>query len=229
MDPVWLFTNNPRTNLPYFCDTSVIPVRFDPALDIPNAAAAEMSSTITPIENYIWASSYLYNPHWATCNHNGNAPGTTNAMYGQQVSWYIRASQYPPTETVVCDMIRDTIIIAHRTNTSFKYNLGFIDGHVTTVQDSKYIFKIPNTGRWPGTSTTGNPLGALDDDIDILEAEADNRDPATSPGVSGATLWMGAGAYIYRVQKDAAASMVGASPTSPSTDTNTNHPAVPWL
>jgi prepilin-type processing-associated H-X9-DG protein len=229
-DPVWLFANNPTTGLPNFCSTSVTPVRYDPGIDIPNMAAAEYpgTGTQTPTENYVWASSYLYNPHWAFCNGAGNFPGTTNAKLGAQVSWYIKVSQYPATETVACDMIRDTIIIPHRSRNVFKYNLAFIDGHVSTVQDNKVLFGIANGSsgaRWP--SQANGPLQALDDDIDILEAMADGRNPFTSPGVLGATLYgySATNPYVYRVQKDSGSAPAG---IPGATDNSTNHPAVPW-
>jgi hypothetical protein len=72
--------------------------------------------------------------------------------------------------------------------------------------------------RWPcnnnGLTTTastnnntfngGGGIGALDDDVDILEAEANNADPSKTAGDPGATLWAGDGPYVYRVQKASA-------------------------
>jgi prepilin-type N-terminal cleavage/methylation domain-containing protein/prepilin-type processing-associated H-X9-DG protein len=234
-DPVALSAINAKTGLPYYCDLTVTPVRFDPGIDTAALGSALSSSTtVTPDEGYVWSSSYLYNPHWTQSSNSSYFPGTTTAMYGAQVSWYTKVSQYPPTQALVCDMINYTTVIPHRTSSSFKYNLAFIDGHVTTVQD-KVLFGIANGSgaRWPGASTTSAPLQALDDDIDILEAEADNRAPATSPGVEGATFYgylpgtAQANPYVYRVQKGSSSSPL--YPTlSGSTDASTNHPAVPW-
>jgi len=223
-DVGFLAATNSQTNQPNYYSTSVAPVRFDPALPSPSDLAASLGGSSAL---FLYSSSYLYNPYWANCSLNKNWPGTTgDTMYNKHVSWYTKASAYSPYKPVCCDMIWGPNLIVHKTRTNDVFNLGFIDGHVTTVQDKilTHIGQGSDAARWPNNGT-GSSYDPLDDDLDILAAEADNRDPTKSPGDLGATLW---GVYVYRVWKDDTASLLGTSPVQKSADTNTNHPAVPW-
>ncbi len=229
-----LAATDPATGKPRFYSPGVCPVRYDPGLDISQIAGSVAGAT--PGEEYAINSSYMYNPYWAVST---TAEG---GVANPQVSWYIKVADYDKYKPLACDMIATPGLAAHVNKTTIGFNLAFIDGHVSTVTDKLFLKYGPapsSTGtwiRWPvnddGKSTTGETnggrynggggIGAIDDDIDILAAEARGVDPATSPGVPGATLWMGNGPYIYRVQKGATSQLVTANPRQ------TNRPIVSW-
>jgi prepilin-type processing-associated H-X9-DG protein len=244
-DAAWMSTKNPKTGLYNYCDTSVAPVRFDPALPVGDLALAEASPpNNTAEQNFVYASSYLYNPHWALTSIVSTWPSGGTATFGSQVSWYTKVGQYSPYKALACDMVWNWTTVAHHTASSVKFNLAFIDGHVSTVNDTKAMYHMYNGGTpapsWPGVGSgqpygTNAPLMRMDDDIDILEAEADGRDPETSPGDLGATLYIynssgGVGSatyqpFVYRVQKGSSSAPYPVS----TSDNATNHPLVPWL
>jgi prepilin-type processing-associated H-X9-DG protein len=185
-------------------DRNYLPIRWDPALQGQATSGGNEFS-----------SDYIYNPHWQYLNATaytqwaakggttGNTPGigvpiSNNATTGA----YFKISQYPQTLALCTDMIWDQASIAHlRGHGTFAYyNLLFVDGHVTSVQDS-YVLKLfnktdpgivaeigPSSNAGGGTlaaakafylspvlsdtTNTTNQLWLLDDYLDILEVEA---------------------------------------------------------
>ena len=136
-------------------------------------------------------------------------------------------------------------LAAHPRNGYYAFNLAFIDGHVATVNDKllaqgKVAWPEPN-GPVPPAGQTGENLTGLDDVIDVLETEADGRDPAVSVGdptpvvlTSAVTLTgpQGPGystnpptSWILRLQATATS-----APWNKATFASgkTYHPLVPW-
>ena len=125
-------------------------------------------------------------------------------------------------------------MVAHASNrnTIYSFNMAFIDGHVTTVNDKILAtFKTGAGIQWPSTANVASKdqgLYALDDDLDILETEADGRDPFTSNAdpflprfdTSGGA----ADPYIFREQNSSSSNANDGSHPS-----DTDHPFVPWL
>jgi prepilin-type processing-associated H-X9-DG protein len=135
------------------------------------------------------------------------------------VSWYRRLSDYSPYRALVTDLIYSAGTVPHpnSTGTAATFNLAFMDGHVTSVQDT-YI--EAGSTRWPSSATGTMPI--LDDCIDTLETEADGRNPATEGGDPLMPPMFGystSDPYIYRLQHGS-----GAAPGT----SQSYHPLVPW-
>ena len=140
------------------------PVHFDPNLDAANLAAQV---------DWAYSSDYLYNPHWGFTSAAGTWPGPYhNAMYGTEVSWYHRLTDYSQYRAVVTDLIYSPGTLPHPNNdlTRATFNLAYMDGHVSSVQDTLIC---AGSARWPASSS--GKLNTTDDCIDILETEADGR------------------------------------------------------
>lgn len=173
---------NPATDLGY------LPIRWDPAVQgQPSANSLALGA------------SYQFNPHWAFVNWNlfqatagkmANAGGVGNES--DYTDWYQRLSQYPPYAVLACDMVWDPASISHvRSNgKAAAFNLLYPDGHVVSQTDSYVIQEMQPTGPSSLTAlsnqvTVGsianqgyNPgLEHFDDYMDILETEADGRNP----------------------------------------------------
>jgi prepilin-type processing-associated H-X9-DG protein len=78
--------------------------------------------------------------------------------------------------------------VPHPGNSTWTYNLGFIDGHVTSVADTILATCSPTTG--DGTAdgyAVRMPLQleTIDSDLDVLETEADGRNPVTTTAEPG--------------------------------------------
>jgi prepilin-type N-terminal cleavage/methylation domain-containing protein len=197
----WLMTNNPNTGEPNYFSTNIAAVRYDPGIDIAAIqSAAGNHSTYNPL---IYSSSYVFNPHWALTSVSGTWPGTGAAVNvatattgGDAVEAYVKVSGYDPYRTLCCDLqmgslAGNSVIVGlqpHLGSASLTYNLGFIDGHVATVPD-KVLFQANNkngSGTYDGKPVRlPNGLEAWESDLDILETEADGRDPMSSGGDPG--------------------------------------------
>ena len=215
-------------DLPYlvnnFTSTKVAPVRFDPALPTPSDLAG-FSGATSMANAFLYSGSYWYNPHWAMCSLTSNFPGTTTSMYNQAVTWYTTASSFDRYKTICCDLVWLPELVAHNRGTSQTFNLAFMDGHVASVNTNIFLKYNQGTSpalRWPGQA--GGSV-SFDDDIDILEAIADGRDPMVSGGDPADPPYHGN--FEYRIQNAG-----GSTPLYPtasgSTDNKTYKPAVPW-
>jgi len=174
-------------------DTTLAPVRFDPAVSPNELANVYTASTSAAVCS---SSSYLFNPHytWTAAIPNGGTwpdPASpcsyTNGNNLPLVSAYVRVADYDKYYALACDMIFDPTTVAHQSGSNWTFNLAFIDGHVASVTDSVLMTTAPTgalatyQGYQVRMPTVGG-LAGLDDSLDILEAEADGRNPVTGGG-----------------------------------------------
>lgn len=156
------------------------PIRFCPG------QGGVIGGIMTSDHNF-W-TTYAFNPHATTINPaywasvqaahpgltgmGGNTPGVTATS--PTVIWYPKISNYPQYCALASDMIYNVGSFGHLRNhgRSITVNLLFPDGHVSQVDD-QYVLEGMN-----GTLNAlyGVPTG-LDDNLDILETEADNGNP----------------------------------------------------
>jgi prepilin-type N-terminal cleavage/methylation domain-containing protein len=249
--PDWLMAINPATGNPNYYSMGVAPVRFDPgAGDIGYEVAGMSGSHASGDAAVVWSSSYEFNPHWGFTSlggkwANGNTINTCSATNsgGDEVSWYTKISSFNPNKALVTDLnscgaeanTNFVGFVPHMGRSAWVYNLGFIDGHVATVQDkammhctagtySGYPIRIP-------TDTEG-----YDSMLDTLEAEADGRDPVTSggdPTMPPLTRLLGTGnsgsPFEYRLEGPSGANVPGEQTNSSKPGYMQYHPSVPWL
>jgi prepilin-type N-terminal cleavage/methylation domain-containing protein len=131
-------------------------------------------------------SSYMLNPHWSWSSY---GQGSGNATY--MVTWYRKLTDYPPQQALACEFMyglgspTTSGLLPHPgpagpggSQTAY-WNLLMRDGHVATVFD-EYILGVTNGG-------IGNKIGdrRFDDCLDILETEADGRNPNRSMALPG--------------------------------------------
>jgi prepilin-type processing-associated H-X9-DG protein len=206
----------------HYTDHSYAPVRICPAL-ADNADVGILLGAGNGGTGYFLFSntSYLYNPHWAYSSLTGTWPNGGAAELGSMVSWYTKVSNFDPYKCLACDMIYQPGLVAHVNRASDTFNLAFIDGHVTAVTDK--ILSNPHSGAlWPKAQEAVSAvagLTTLDDDLDILETEADGRNPSTANADPALAAYESVSTpYIDREQ----------SPTGKA-GSNTDHPPVPWL
>ncbi|MDP9175518.1 MAG: prepilin-type N-terminal cleavage/methylation domain-containing protein [Planctomycetota bacterium] len=136
-----------------------------------------------PIFTTAWQSSYFFNPSWlnmadgvplaSTPGQKATAPtdGTYNEAY--KVTWYQKITKMPPYIALATDMMYNVGLAASHmpTKNYATWNLLFPDGHVQSVGDRQ-------VEEWINDKTRPvNGLHRLDDMIDILETEADGRNP----------------------------------------------------
>jgi prepilin-type N-terminal cleavage/methylation domain-containing protein len=168
-------------------NSSFAPVRWCPAQDL----ASLPSGT----------SSYYMNPHWSF----------TTAGTGLHVVWFKKISDYPKTLAMLTEIYFNPTLsysgassISHPGPGKTSYwNILLPDGHVATVTD-KYLelyFNLPGNVEQINSGITSGQMYAFDDALDILETEADGRNPANGkfsalglPGYStpnNSTPWYG--------------------------------------
>jgi prepilin-type processing-associated H-X9-DG protein len=212
----------------HYTDSTYGAVRYCPALQATDMATALAAQGTTTAADFVSSSSYLYNPHWGASILTGKWPGDANAEQGTLVSWYTKVSQYSPYFCLACDMVYSPALIAHQNKyrTINTFNLAFIDGHVASVNDK---FTVNDT-RWPNQLSVANDNVTTDDIIDLLETEADGRDPSKAIADPSMYAWWGDGQtnqqwMIRREQANDSSNPVAGI----GADTKTDHPAVPWL
>lgn len=159
-------------------NTNVAPFRFCPAQE----------SEVDNVQQR-YESSYFFNPHWAYSSLDPT-PGTN------MVTWFKKITDMPHQYCLACDMVYNGDSACHCTTAErargiCKWNVLFPDGHVDTAVD-KYVLPAM-LGAAAGGSGAGSPVSStfaparrLDDYIDIIETEADGRDPSTTtanPGI----------------------------------------------
>jgi len=132
-------------------------------------------------------SSYMLNPHWSWSRY-GEAAGGAPAY---QVTWYRKIADYPSQQALACEFSFGTdsagaiqLYYPHPgSGKSAYWNLLMRDGHVATVLDS-YL-----AGMQASAPIVKNLAPAkiqrFDDALDVLETEADGRDPAKSMALPG--------------------------------------------
>ncbi len=216
-DAAFLGATNPVTGLPNYCDTAICPVRYDPAID-PSVLAITMGGGTHPgtALAFCYSSSYLYNPHWAI---------TSSSLYpGGGVSWYRRVSDFNPYKALVTDLSIGALggtsanawlgAVPHPGRSTWTYNLGFIDGHVTSVADTILSTCSPTTGDGVALGYAVRmplQLETIDSDLDVLETEADGRNPVlitADPGKVPLDRTFGynsSSPFEYRIQGPSAA------------------------
>jgi prepilin-type processing-associated H-X9-DG protein len=195
------------------------PVRIDPAL-LANDYNGVIGSTNNPgLWDLVYSTSYLYNPHWTFSSLSGTC-------YQGGVSWYTNLKNFDSYKVLACDDVIEQGLAAHPRNGYYAFNLAFIDGHVTTVND-KLLAK--GTVAWPEPNgplpSTANLTG-LDDAIDVLETEADGRDPSVAGGDPAMPPKPSTGyPWSLRLQQKLTSTPFSSPATAAG---NTWHPAVPW-
>jgi prepilin-type N-terminal cleavage/methylation domain-containing protein/prepilin-type processing-associated H-X9-DG protein len=206
-----------------YWDQTQAPIRIDPAWAGQNA---DLAATVPAQQSYdvVYASSYLFNPHYAWCN------SLSSPCYGGKVSWYTKVSAFSPTRVLVCDMIAEPALVAHPRSGYDAFNMAFIDGHVATIND-KLLAK--GTVLWPGMANSSGAaqttpqstlnIDSLDDAIDVLETEADGRDPSKAGGdASMPPLSLSTSPWSKRL------STSNPGTANATMGTATWHPNVPW-
>jgi len=156
--------------------TSFAPFRWCPAVPPENMTSTEFG------EN----SSYLLNPHWSNSSYNVS-PGAPYPTY--IATWYRKISDYPAQQALACESMfqlgnSNGIVVPHPgSGHTATWNLLMRDGHVATVTDP-YI--LPLNTATPINRKLGAPSNnTFDDALDILETEADGRNPMTSVALPG--------------------------------------------
>jgi prepilin-type N-terminal cleavage/methylation domain-containing protein len=145
--------------------TSVAPFRFCPA---------QTPGQIGSIQTQ-WQSSYWYNPHWILKND-----------YTSYVTWFLKITDIPKTYCLACDMVYSYGTSAYHgiptTTGTVDWNVLFPDGHVAPAVDNHILGLIGPTN---SAETVIGTIRRWDDYIDIMETEADGRDPTKSMADQG--------------------------------------------
>jgi len=148
----------------------------------------------------------MFNPHYAYSSVAAGAPATKT-----QTEWYHFLKDFSPYKALAADSIFDVADINHLRKQAgvyvSTYNMVFKDGHVASVND-KYVY-----ASLAGRGGTGGIPVRLEDNLDVLEAEADGRNPAQSAGDPTHPLAT-PNSLVYRIVN------IGGAPDY--------HPFVPW-
>jgi prepilin-type N-terminal cleavage/methylation domain-containing protein len=202
-----------------------IPLRFAPVRWCP--AQDPANTGIAPLGTGEDGSSYYMNPHWSFTRANNipyqssippasPLPTLTNASPYTTVhtTWFRKITDYPKTMAMLTEIYFNPTVGYYGTssishpgpgNTAY-WNILLPDGHVATVND-KYLILYFNLGGTTDQINSGvsaglyAPLVAFDDTLDILETEADGRNPVNGkysgmalpgyPGSSNSTPYYG--------------------------------------
>jgi prepilin-type N-terminal cleavage/methylation domain-containing protein len=227
---------------PYFHSPDAAPIRFDPAVNAQDMAFLIQTNTATS-QTWGWSSDYGFNPHWAWCGAWGSkwlGDGTTNTNpTGNQVSQYNRLSQYSQYRCMVCEIIYAPGVAPHLSSDqlSGKFNLAYSDGHVVTVQDTalfnpvgvtaaRWPYWVPASGSTPAQWKDNGGISSFEDDLDVLETEAQGRNIYTQTADPNDKLQIpSTGAPFHDRLRNSNSDNSSASSASPPTD---DHPIVPW-
>jgi prepilin-type N-terminal cleavage/methylation domain-containing protein/prepilin-type processing-associated H-X9-DG protein len=214
-----------------YYDPSLVKVRFDPAVN-----NVELAGQGAP---FVYSGNYFFNSHMGVHSQHDNWYNTSNSAYGATVSAYIKISQVPPTRCIVSDMLWNKACVAHRRSDAWIFNLAFADGHVASVTDKilKTTDATTGIGSYNGAVVympVKYGLPDVEDDLDILEAEADGHDPTVSGG-DPTQPPIGTVAYtppITAVHANIFNNRLCQSGTDAMSNTATKivswHPVVPW-
>jgi prepilin-type N-terminal cleavage/methylation domain-containing protein len=174
-------------------NSSFAPIRWCPAVDLSSPPAG-------------LSSSYFMNPHWSYTTA-GSAVGATITGQGPagsfsfpnasgvvvHTTWFRKITDYPKTLAMLTEIYYtpykyggNSSITHPGPGTTSNWNILLPDGHVATVTD-KYVETTFNTGANGLTNdinsgdTPQTLLTSFDDCLDILETEADGRNPVANP------------------------------------------------
>jgi prepilin-type N-terminal cleavage/methylation domain-containing protein/prepilin-type processing-associated H-X9-DG protein len=192
------FTLSPATNFPPsggqvddVMDPNVCPVRFCPAV----------KGAMTINDAYLaYGSSYLINP---------NVAQSLSPADGHFTNWFRKISQIPPTLALGCEFFYNTGITDQGTLRStqfanfpgkgpiwypahkwgnlpgqYAFNILFPDGHVSTAHDH-YAYAPATGGNYGLGLGYSSDNRQFMDTLDVLEVEADGRNPATAMALPG--------------------------------------------
>ncbi len=116
-----------------------------------------------------WGSAYMFNPHWS--NTSAYLPSSPS-----EATWYRKLADIPPFKELASDAVYNfdasdygSFTHMNSSQTANTFNLLFPDGHVSSVYDTMAFNNM--LGRF-----ADKPY-VIDDDVDILETEADGRNP----------------------------------------------------
>jgi prepilin-type N-terminal cleavage/methylation domain-containing protein len=160
----------------FYCPVTPHPNKFD----IDAFPTPWLDGTVFPSQNDdpgTWRTSYLYNPH---VDNFGSGFTLTKEPA------YLKLKEVPRAKSFAMDMPFQVEYIAHKTRIP-TWNLAYKDGHVATVS-SQFAHE---TMRARGASQKGTPTNSVaswekfDTYRDILEVEAEGKDPRTSWPVVG--------------------------------------------
>jgi len=107
-----------------------------------------------------YGSSYVYNPHWALSSVAGH----------KDVTWYRKLHDFNHYKALCMDSCLDQATVSHVQKKVTVFNVLFKDGHVAPARDT-YVWN-----QLAGRPVAGK-TARLDDYVDVLETEADGRDP----------------------------------------------------
>jgi prepilin-type N-terminal cleavage/methylation domain-containing protein/prepilin-type processing-associated H-X9-DG protein len=194
-------------------DWSYFPLRFCPAQQgnqSPYCTAYYSDYMYNPHWAYLSVAAWQASPHYQVVA--TSAGGLT--ANGPTTGWYSKLTMYPPYAAMACDAVYDLPSINHLMNkgTAAAFNMLYADGHVQTVYD-KYVVEGfgPNNSTYATTlgtdgitlgltvagaadpvttgvtsaGSTTNQAWLVDDYLDILETEADGRNPLTQDLYTG--------------------------------------------
>lgn len=177
--PNWNSMTPAQINANFISNSSWAPLRFCPAV-IGNVA--NISTTL--------GTSYFMNPHWSYSTYMGTATTTVCAT-----NWFNKLNSYPlqlamltevPWQTVGSNVTWGYTIAHPGPGNSSNWNLLFRDGHVATVLDPGNVQTFLGIGTNTRPINTGwQDLPRFDDCVDILETEADGRNPNKSMALPG--------------------------------------------
>ena len=166
-------------------DPTFAPIRWCPAISSSQMSATELNAD----------SSYMLNPHWSCSSCTSYRMDNGYDLQGLSpaiVTWYRKITDYPSQQALACELMYEPgtangVPVPHPgPGNSASWNLLMRDGHVATVLDS---YVLQNNATTPITNKLGGKNGWLfDDALDILETEADGRNPKTSLALPGYKL-----------------------------------------
>jgi len=179
--------STPGTNDFYFArnDITQAPFRFCPA----------QADIVGWIQTH-WEASYYFNPHWANSANPAmmSTAGVTQTQVYSGIEtdpvWaYIKLGQYPRNLCLMTDMIYNWSGTAYHPTGGgiYIFDMLFADGHAAGVQD-KYVYQLLNP-KGPNQGTGTRPYyipgqgPGLDDFLDIVECEADGKNPLKDYGI----------------------------------------------
>jgi hypothetical protein len=152
-------------------------------------------------------SSYYMNPHWSLTQagplyQNGSAaPTATNstAHTSFHVTWFRKITDYPKTMAMLTEIYFNPSLSYSGSSTithpgpgkSSYWNILLPDGHVATVTDQLVVqeFNLGGTTEQINSGMSVLSTGSFDDALDILETEADGRNP--SAGINSSMALQG--------------------------------------